>query len=122
LGRHGILEQENLSKNAQRVTTSGRSSDSIDRPWSLSQRQSCVFKKLEWDMKLLPSITRIMDYIPSNTHQDRILQIETARVRHAWAKSQVTNGEATPALLKYLKASLEELAALRANDAARGDL
>jgi hypothetical protein len=63
-----------------------------------------------------------MPYDPSYTHEDRLLQIETARVRHAWAKSQVTNGEATPALIKYLKASLEELAALKANDAARGDV
>jgi hypothetical protein len=63
-----------------------------------------------------------MAYDASSTHQSRLLQIETARVRHAWAKSQVANGEATPALLKYLKAPLEELAALKANDAARGDL
>lgn len=50
------------------------------------------------------------------THEERLLQIETARIRHAWAKSQVLHGETTPALLKYLKDSLDELAVLRAND------
>ena len=33
-------------------------------------------------------------------------------VRHAWAKTQVENGGATPALLKCLKESLEELSLL----------
>jgi hypothetical protein len=43
----------------------------------------------------------------------RLLEIETARVRHAWAKTQVKNGGATPALLKRLKESLEELSLLK---------
>jgi hypothetical protein len=50
-------------------------------------------------------------------HEQRLLQIETARVRYTWAKAQVASGGApTPALIRYLKESLEELSALRAND------
>jgi hypothetical protein len=49
------------------------------------------------------------------SHEQRLLAIETARVRHAWAKAQIVEGE-TPALVKYLKESLDELAVLRAND------
>jgi hypothetical protein len=53
-------------------------------------------------------------------HEQRLLDIETARVRHAWAKAQVVNGEATPALMKYLKESLDELVLLKANDLEQG--
>jgi hypothetical protein len=49
-------------------------------------------------------------------HEQRLLAIETARVRHAWAKAQIKSGGATPALLKYLKESLEELNRLRVTD------
>jgi hypothetical protein len=56
------------------------------------------------------------EFMPSNTHQDRLLAIETAKVRHAWAKSQIVHGESTPALLRYLKDSLDELALLKAAD------
>jgi hypothetical protein len=45
--------------------------------------------------------------------QQHLLEIETARMRHAWAKAQIERGQATPALLKYLKDSLQELAVLR---------
>jgi hypothetical protein len=48
------------------------------------------------------------------------LDIETARVRHAWAKAQIIGDGATPALTKYLKESLDELAALKANDLEKG--
>lgn len=44
----------------------------------------------------------------------RLLEIETARMRYGWAKAQVEHGQTTPALLKYLKDSLQELAVLRA--------
>ena len=45
--------------------------------------------------------------------QQRILEIETARVRHTWAKAQIENAGATPALTEYLQESLYELADLR---------
>ena len=47
--------------------------------------------------------------------QERLLEIETARVRHAWAKAQFELGAPTPSLIKYLHGTLNELAALRAN-------
>ena len=47
------------------------------------------------------------------TRQQRLLEIETARMRHAWAKEQFERGAATPALVKYLRETLNELAALR---------
>jgi hypothetical protein len=47
-------------------------------------------------------------------HEWRLLEIEAARVRHHWTKSQIKSDGATPALLKYLRKSLDELAALRA--------
>jgi hypothetical protein len=53
-------------------------------------------------------------------HEKRLLDIETARVRHAWAKAQIIGDGETPALLKYLKESLDELAVLRANDLEMG--
>ena len=43
----------------------------------------------------------------------RLLEIETARMRYGWAKAQIEHGQTTPALLKYLKDSLQELAVLR---------
>jgi hypothetical protein len=49
-------------------------------------------------------------------HEQRLLAIETARVRHAWAKAQIVGDGETPALIRYLKDSLDELAVLRAND------
>lgn len=54
--------------------------------------------------------------IQMGDHELRLLDIETARVRHAWAKAQIKDDGTTPALTKYLKESLEELAVLRAND------
>jgi hypothetical protein len=53
-------------------------------------------------------------------HEQRLLEIETARVRHAWAKAQIRGDGATPALTKYLIESLNELAVLRANDLEMG--
>jgi hypothetical protein len=53
-------------------------------------------------------------------HEQRLLEIETARVRHAWAKAQIKGDGTTPALTAYLKASLDELAELRANDSEMG--
>ena len=44
----------------------------------------------------------------------RLLEIETARVRHAWAKAQVESAGATPALAKYLRECLLELGVLKA--------
>ena len=53
-------------------------------------------------------------------HEARLLGIETARVRHAWAKAQVETAGVTPALAKYIKESLDELAVLKANDLEMG--
>jgi hypothetical protein len=50
----------------------------------------------------------------SDPRQLRLLNIGTARVRHAWAKAQIETGRSTPALAKYLQNSREELRALRA--------
>ncbi len=47
------------------------------------------------------------------THELRLLDIETARVRHAWAKAQIKDDGTTPALTRYLKESLDELAVMR---------
>ena len=44
--------------------------------------------------------------------QLRLSRIETAKMRHAWAKDQCDKGEPTPALIQYLEASFNELAAL----------
>jgi hypothetical protein len=57
------------------------------------------------------------------TRQQLLLEIETARIRHAWAKAEVKRGEPSLALVKYLADSLEELRALESlvasNKAAR---
>jgi hypothetical protein len=53
-------------------------------------------------------------------HEQRLLDIETARVRHAWAKAQIIGDGETPALMRYLKESLDELAVLKANDLEMG--
>jgi len=50
------------------------------------------------------------------SHEQRLLAIETARVRHAWARAQIIGDGETPALVKYLKDSLDELTVLRATD------
>ena len=55
-----------------------------------------------------------MSAMPLATRQQRLLEIETARARHAWAKEQFERGNPTPALVKYLRETLNELAALRA--------
>jgi hypothetical protein len=41
-------------------------------------------------------------------------EIETARMRHAWAKAEVKRGDPSLALTKYLGESQEELHALKA--------
>jgi hypothetical protein len=48
------------------------------------------------------------------TRQQLLLEIETAKVRHAWAKAEVKRGEPSPALVKYLEDSLQEWRALKA--------
>ncbi len=48
--------------------------------------------------------------------QLRLSRIETARRRHAWAKDQCEKGDPTPALVKYLEESFNELAVLMATD------
>jgi len=45
--------------------------------------------------------------------QRRLLEIEMAKVRRTWAKSQIERGNGTPALRDYLKASTQELAFLK---------
>jgi hypothetical protein len=54
------------------------------------------------------------------SHEQRLLAIETARVRHAWAKAQITGDGETPALARYLKESLDELIGLKADDLKKG--
>jgi hypothetical protein len=49
-------------------------------------------------------------------HELRLLEIETARMRHAWAKGQVENAGPTPALEKYLNESGNEFGLLKAQD------
>ena len=44
--------------------------------------------------------------------QQLLLEIETAKMRHAWAKAEVRRGEPSPALVKYLQESLQELRTL----------
>jgi len=51
--------------------------------------------------------------MPLAPRQQRLLEIETARIRHAWAKAQLDRGDSTPALVKYLEASSGELDALK---------
>ena len=48
------------------------------------------------------------------TEQQRLLEIETARVRHAWAKAELKRAGSSPALKKYLVESREEWRALSA--------
>jgi hypothetical protein len=43
------------------------------------------------------------------TRQQLLLEIETARMRYAWAKAEVKRGEPSPALVKYLAESHQEL-------------
>ncbi len=52
--------------------------------------------------------------------EQRLLAIETARVRHAWAKAQILGDGETLALLRYLKESFDELVLLKANDLEMG--
>jgi hypothetical protein len=39
----------------------------------------------------------------------RLLEIETAKVRLAWAQAQVESGDATPALTRYIEESRQEV-------------
>lgn len=49
------------------------------------------------------------------THEQLLLEIETARMRHAWAKAEVERGKTTPALTKYVEESVKEWRALKAS-------
>jgi hypothetical protein len=49
-----------------------------------------------------------------NTRQQLLLEIETAKMRHGWAKAEVKRGKPSPALVKYLADSRQELHALKA--------
>jgi len=51
--------------------------------------------------------------MPFASRQQCLLEIETARMRHAWAKAQFDRGDCTPALVKYLKDSASELVAMK---------
>jgi hypothetical protein len=48
------------------------------------------------------------------THQQLLVEIETAKMRYAWAKAEVKRGEPSPALVKYVQESREELRTLKA--------
>lgn len=52
-------------------------------------------------------------YDHSPTRQLLLLEIETAKLRHAWAKAEVKRGEPSAALVKYLGESLQELRVLK---------
>jgi hypothetical protein len=41
--------------------------------------------------------------------QQLLVEIETAKMRHTWARSEVKRGEPSPALVKYLEESRQEL-------------
>jgi hypothetical protein len=45
--------------------------------------------------------------------QQLLLEIETAKMRHAWAKAEVTRGEPSAALVTYLAEAHRELRSLR---------
>lgn len=47
------------------------------------------------------------------TRQQLLLEIETAKRRHAWAKAEMKRGEPSPALAEYLAGCLEELRVLK---------
>jgi hypothetical protein len=47
------------------------------------------------------------------TRQQLLLEIETAKMRLAWAKAEMKRGEPSPALAKYLAGCLQELRALK---------
>jgi hypothetical protein len=47
------------------------------------------------------------------TREQLLLEIGTARMRHDWAKAEVKRGEPSPALVKYLQESLQELNTLK---------
>jgi hypothetical protein len=72
--------------------------------------------KIFWDNPAAQKVLMRPTAMVVTPHEQRLLEVETARVRHAWAKAQIESQGATPALLNYLKASLEELAALKVND------
>jgi len=42
-----------------------------------------------------------------------LLEIETAKVRHDWAKAEMVRGGETPALVQFFRQSLEELDVLK---------
>jgi hypothetical protein len=47
-----------------------------------------------------------------DSHVSRLLEIETARVRHAWAKAESKRSPGSPALARYVDEALKELRAL----------
>jgi hypothetical protein len=47
------------------------------------------------------------------TRQALLLEIETAKMRHTWAKVELKRGQTSPALVKYLAESVQELRALK---------
>ena len=49
--------------------------------------------------------------------QQRLLEIDIAKMRYAWAKAEVERGTATPALIKYFEESLQELRELKTKKA-----
>lgn len=49
------------------------------------------------------------------THEQQVLlEIETARVRYAWAKDELKRAGSSPALKKYVAESRDELRTLKA--------
>jgi hypothetical protein len=56
---------------------------------------------------------RILVGLTMAVRRTLLLRIETARVRHAWAKAQLTQSRSASALAKYVEESLNELQDLR---------
>jgi hypothetical protein len=52
-------------------------------------------------------------YFTVTTRQQLLLEIEAAKMRHAWAKAELKRGNPSAALVKYLDESLEELRVLK---------
>ena len=52
-----------------------------------------------------------------SSQESRLLEIESAKVRHAWAKAELRRNPNSPALAHYAKESLKELRALTASRA-----
>jgi hypothetical protein len=93
-----MLEQANSKRPLVRSDLDPTQSAILKSTSILEPRRNCTRKALLFflDRRERRRVT---------PHELRLLAIETARVRHAWAKAQIESGGPTPALLKYLVGS-----------------